>query len=349
MFGRWKRNDSQNNRPKEERIKEEWKEAGDEGESSVFLLVALVVMISVVFLVVMGIIVSIQLGQTEKEETLSQPGTERNALAEVGYKETSETENGNRDIGYEQDWIGQIFGNTNPVSVTGTITIAGLSEREKSELNFIESDFVKDVGAFLNKQGIMTSLVYFEEKTECSADQARSFVASMSGISDQNLQVIFYPEIPGEYLFLLTGKQKLVIASDEGEGSQQNSPNQNREQVVQSTPQTPQIRNSQTQGTQERQNGIQENKNEENSYNAAALTIYSVSEELQNYIGNQYLLQYALYEHLYQKGYYNVKSATVVSYSIDGDSRSASMLFVLDNGKSVNAVYTLDNRSYEFS
>lgn len=338
MFGRWKKRDPRDSLSEENRSKEEWKVEGDDGEAAL-LTIAVIIFFSIVFLVVMGSITSIQIGQLEENTTLAKSDEEVSTMAEVTYREKGITGNENQNMENEQDWISRVFGNSNPVSVTGKITISGLSEKEKSELNLIESDFVKDIGAFLNKKGIMTSFVYFEEKTECSADQAHSYVASMSGISDQNLQVIFYPDIPGEYIFLLTDKQKLVIKSSNGAASNQNNSNQNRQQHVQSTPQVQPIQNNQ----------VQENQSEENSYNASALSVYSVSEELQNYLGNQYLLQYALYDYLYQKGYYNVKSATVVSYSIDGDSRSASMLFVLDNGKSVNAVYSLDNRSYQFS
>lgn len=339
MFGRWKNKERVENLSEQVRSKAEWKEAGDDGESSTLLLTLLIILFSVVLLIVLGSITLIQTGKSEDDPTLSQSNTEENTLAEVTYRDNAMSESEYQMMENKQDWISRVFGNASPVSVTGKITVAGLSEKEKSELNFIESDFVKDIGAFLNKQRIMTNLVYFEEKTECSADQAHSYVASMSGISDQNLQVIFYPDIPGEYIFLLTDKQKLVIRSSNGAAANQNNSNQNRQQHVQSTPQVQPIPNNQ----------VQENQSEENSYNASALSVYSVSEELQNYLGNQYLLQYALYDYLYQKGYYNVKSATVVSYSIDGDSRSASMLFVLDNGKSVNAVYSLDNRSYQFS
>lgn len=339
MFRRLKKIDPRRNLSEEERSKEEWKVDGDDGKNSALLIIMLIVFFTVIFLVFMESITAIQIGQMEEDSKPSKSNTEVNALAEVTYKDNTISENEYQIMENEQDWISRVFGNSNPVSVTGKITIAGLSEKEKSELNFIESDFVKDIGAFLNKKGNMTSFVYFEEKTECSANQAHSYVASMSGISDQNLQVIFYPDIPGEYIFLLTDKQKFVIKSSNGAASNQGNSNQNRQQHVQSTPQVQPIQNNQ----------VQENQSEENSYNASALSVYSVSEELQNYLGNQYLLQYALYDYLYQKGYYNVKSATVVSYSIDGDSRSASMLFVLDNGKSVNAVYSLDNRSYQFS
>lgn len=338
MFGRWKKRDPRDSLSEENRSKEEWKVEGDDGEAAL-LTIAVIIFFSIVFLVVMGSITSFQIGHLEEDTTLAKSDEEVSTMAEVTYREKGITGNENQNMENEQDWISRVFGNSNPVSVTGKITIAGLSEKEKSELNFIESDFVKDIGAFLNKQGIMTSLVYFEEKTECSADQAHSYVASMAGISDQNLQVIFYPDIPGEYIFLLTDKQKLVIKISNGAMFNQNNSSQNRQQHVQSTPQIQPIQNNQ----------VQENQSEENSYNASVLSVYSVSEELQNYLGNQYLLQYALYDYLYQKGYYNVKSATVVSYSIDGDSRSASMLFVLDNGKSVNAVYSLDNRNYQFS
>lgn len=69
------------------------------------------------------------------------------------------------------------------------------------------------------------------------------------------------------------------------------------------------------------------------SYDAARLAVYSIPKELLNYIDNQYMLQYQLYDYLYKNGYEDVTSSTVTDYKIDGDTRKEKIFFVPDNGK----------------
>lgn len=346
MIGKIRKKENQTGLMEAEQRKEEWKTGSINGSVSAALMIPVIFFFTVLFLLFMGGLITLQSGRMGKEVEPMEIQRETNPLAEVAYKKDHEVEmdHSNQVRENTQDWINRIFGNAGPVSVIGKITIAGLSEQAKTELNFIESDFMKDLGSFFNKQGIITSLVYFEERTICSADNAQSYVASMSGISDKNLQVIFYPEIPGGYIFLLTEKQKLVVKNNDMPVSEQRSLDQSTLQHTQSAPQILQNQESQSQ-----ENQFKEKQSDEKIYDASALSIYAVSDELLNYIGNQYLLQYALYDHIYQCGYYNVKSATVVNYSINGDERSATILFVLDNGKSVSAVYSLSDGSYQFS
>ena len=85
------------------------------------------------------------------------------------------------------------------------------------------------------------------------------------------------------------------------------------------------------------------------SYDAARLSVYSIPKELLNYIDNQYMLQYQLYDYLYKNGYEDVTSSTVTDYKIDGDTRKEKIFFVPDNGKKVTGVYEKEDGSYRFS
>lgn len=338
MIGRQKRKEEQTKISEEDRKKEDWKVSNGDESASTLLIVPFIVVLSVFFAFLMGGLIWVQWMQPEENEPNVK--TETGAVTEVRYRNEEQTDAQIEDLELTatQDWMSRIFGNSSPVSITGKITIAGLSEQEKSRLNFIESDFVKDIGSFLNKEGIITSLIYFEEKTSCSSDQAQSYIASMSGITDQSLQIIFYPDYPGEYIFTLADKQKVVVQVQTQimqTESMQNRPQPQQSYQISEQPQSPQPETDPPVS--------------ENIYDASGLNVYAVPEELQNYIGNQYLLQYALYDYLYQSGYYQVKSATVIGHSIDGDNRSASFQMVLDNGKSINAKYDLETRSYQFS
>ena len=342
MIGRKKPIEEQQMATEEDRKKEDWKISNGDDSTSTLLALPFIVVLSVFFAFLMGGLIWIQWVQPEVDEPTHKAETE--AVAEVRYREADQTDAKISDTEFTdtQDWMSRIFGNSNPVSITGKISIAGLSEQEKLKLNFIESDFVKDIGSFLNKEGIITSLIYFEEKASCSSDRAQSYIASMSGITDQNLQIIFYPDYPGEYIFTLADKQKVLVQVQTQTLQTDSLQNRQQQQQPQQSQQQYQVQEQPNQ--QETENHISENV-----YDASSLNVYAVPEELQNYIGNQYLLQYALYDYLYQSGYYQVKSATVISHSIDGDNRSASFQMVLDNGKSINGKYDLETRSYQFS
>ena len=86
----------------------------------------------------------------------------------------------------------------------------------------------------------------------------------------------------------------------------------------------------------------------QNSYDATNLSVKKIPETLLNYLDNRYEFQYDLYDWLYRHGKREVSSASVTDYSIDGDSRTATIELVLSDGSSVTAVYNKSSNTYSF-
>ena len=72
-------------------------------------------------------------------------------------------------------------------------------------------------------------------------------------------------------------------------------------------------------------------------------------EELKNYIGNEYLLQYELYHYLYGRENQAATDAAVTGYQIDADTRRAEVTFSVSDGSVVTGIYWLDSGSWEFA
>ena len=98
----------------------------------------------------------------------------------------------------------------------------------------------------------------------------------MEGNDEQELQVLFFKEIPGHYLFLLGEKEV--------------------KEVTEYIEQTKVV-------TVEVPVPIQtEAADETDPYDASTLSIVEIPEKLLNYLDNRYELQYRLYDYLYCNG-----------------------------------------------
>ena len=213
--------------------------------------------------------------------------------------------------------------------------------REKREIGFLESDFLKDAGAFLAGQQIQTKRIIIEDRIAGSSSAAVAFQGRLEGKDDYILDIVFYPDLPGEYIFLLRN----VKGNERGNDGQaaQGTDGQNTAQVSQN--------NNSAQTTQEEAAAVQNNESTpapQNPYDATNLAIKKIPETLLNYIDNRYEFQYSLYDWLYNHGKKDVESATVTDYSIDGDSRTASIELSLSDGSSISAVYDKTGNSYSF-
>lgn len=222
------------------------------------------------------------------------------------------------------NWMEIIFG---PVKtgVSSQIQISGLTSSEKEMAGFKEASFVKAVSLFLSEKGIRTSRIYFEGQIDCSSEKAVVYSASLDGYKDKKLTIIFYPDYPGQFLITLDEIKTEQPAAQTETQAQTEAP----QPIVQPQPET---RAAET----------------ERSYDATKLSIYSIPKELLNYIDNQYMLQYSLYDYLYKNGYDQIDGATITGYEIDGDTRTAVINFVLGSGKTVTGTYSKDNSSYSF-
>ena len=235
-----------------------------------------------------------------------------------------------------------VFGETGQGTSLGCVTtVTGFTDREKREIGFLESDFLKDAGAFLAAQQIQTKRIIIEDRIAGSSNAAVAFQGRLEGKDDYILDVVFYPDLPGEYIFLLRN----VKGNERGNDGQtvQGADGQSTAQVSQS--------NDSAQIMQEPVAAVQNNESTpavQNSYDATNLAIKKIPETLLNYIDNRYEFQYSLYDWLYNHGKKDVESATVTDYSIDGDSRTASISLSLSDGSSISAVYDKTGNSYSF-
>ena len=235
-----------------------------------------------------------------------------------------------------------VFGETGQGTSLGCVTtVTGFTDREKREIGFLESDFLKDAGAFLAGQQIQTKRIIIEDRIAGSSNAAVAFQGRLEGKDDYILDVVFYPDLPGEYIFLLRN----VKGNERGNDGQtvQGADGQSTAQVSQS--------NDSAQIMQEPVAAVQNNESTpavQNSYDATNLAIKKIPETLLNYIDNRYEFQYSLYDWLYNHGKKDVESATVTDYSIDGDSRTASIELSLSDGSSISAVYDKTGNSYSF-
>ena len=235
-----------------------------------------------------------------------------------------------------------VFGETGQgISLGCVTTVTGFTDREKREIGFLESDFLKDAGAFLAGQQIQTKRIIIEDRIAGSSSAAVAFQGRLEGKDDYILDIVFYPDLPGEYIFLLRN----VKGNERGNDGQaaQGTDGQNTAQVSQN--------NNSAQTTQEEAAAVQNNESTptpQNPYDATNLAIKKIPETLLNYIDNRYEFQYSLYDWLYNHGKKDVESATVTDYSIDGDSRTASIELSLSDGSSISAVYDKTGNSYSF-
>ena len=221
----------------------------------------------------------------------------------------------------------KVFGESDNAVVTTPVKVTALTENEKELLHFRESDFIKSLSGFFLEENIKTSEVTFQGSIPFSSKEASAYVAGIKGMDTKNLIVLFYPQYPGRYQFLLVDKEVIKEASlpDQGQTG-------NRE-TVQTAP-----------ALQNQPPSVEA----ENTYDAANLEVRAIPRQLYNYLKNPYELQYGLYDYLYKNGIRNVSTATVSSYEIDADRRCASITLSIDGGRIIKALYLLDSNTYSF-
>ena len=275
----------------------------------------------------------------EKMEDASPTGSENEMVfvteAEItqtealDQKEESSIEETARETEHLQDssWMEKVFGERDNAVVTTPVKVTGFTENEKELLHFRESDFIKSLSGFFLEEDIKTSEVTFQGSIPFSSKEASAYVAGIKGMDSKNLIVLFYPQYPGRYQFLLVDKDAIMEASMPNQGQTGNR------ETVQTAP-----------ALQNQPLSVEA----ENTYDAANLEVRAVPKQLYNYLKNPYELQYGLYDYLYKNGIRNVSTATVSSYEIDADRRSASITLSIDGGRIIKALYLLDSNTYSF-
>ena len=240
----------------------------------------------------------------------------------------------------------QIFGNEEDQGISPYLTITGMTEKEKRDSGFVETDFLRAAGLFLKDRGISTKRIIVEREVECSLPKGMAFQGRLEKVGGKSFRFILFPELPGEYIFMIEDEQPEVqaetltteySADTSGGGSQTGG-------IQGQTPSQGQMQN-QTQN----QPQSQERPEQEDGYDARNISISSVPEELLNYMDNRYVFQYSLYDYLFSHGRKNVTSAEVTDYSIDAGTRQATIQLKLSDGSNLTVVYSKSSGSYTFS
>lgn len=233
-------------------------------------------------------------------------------------------------------WQRDIFGTGISQAISGNLELDGMTDGMREAVNFRESDFLTGAAAFLTDQKLSTKRITIEEELPCSSDGAIVYLAELQGINDQALIIMLYPDYPGKFQFLLMtagAVNKLVeTAGKSGEVSQTEEVLEIETTSVVAAPAQAETQAAQT----------------EPPYDATRLSIRGLPGTLDNYINNRYELQYSLYDYLYHNGYREVTAATVSDYTIDGDERTATISFLLSDGRTITGIYSKDSNTYSF-
>ena len=231
----------------------------------------------------------------------------------------------------------QIFGDGDESGISPYLTITGMTDKEKRDAGFMESDFLRQAGLFLKDRGITTKRIIVENQIDSSLPDAMAFQGRLEKQDSKSFRFILFPKMPGEYIFLIEEKETEVqpetLTTETSSGADSQNSGQPAQNAVQ--PQT----QAQPQSQQETDSG----------YDATQMSISSVPEELLNYLDNRYVFQYSLYDYLFGKGKKDVNGAEVTDYSIDAGTRQATIRLKLDDGSALTAVYSKDSGKYSFS
>lgn len=228
-------------------------------------------------------------------------------------------------------WQTIIFGSRQS-SVTSSFQILGLSEAEKLGVGFRETDFLYALSAFLSEHQIRVKKLTFAEEIPCSSPGAAVYRVRLDNRKDWYLIVMFYPDYPGKYQFLLMEDEEDEDAGTTAQSeTQAQLPSPQTEAPVKQVEQSVSVHTEQTE-----------------AYDATRLTVSGIPETLLNYLANQYELQYSLYDYLYRNGYRGVTSAAVSAYDIDGDNKTATIQFLLSDGQRITGTYRKDENLYVY-
>lgn len=272
-------------------------------------------------------------GQEEQETEIAKTETEKTTKMQQDKPETEEA------LALENNsWQQTIFGDTAKQALSGDLSLSGMTAGMAETANFRESDFLMSAAAFLSDQEIQSRKIKIEQALPCSSGGALVYLASLEG-TDQALITLLYPDYPGKYQFLLLNEQAMDFFTEAIQEFQE-APETNQQEERLQVETNPVIAPPAASETQEQT---------EAPYDATRLSITGLPGTLDNYINNRYELQYSLYDYLYRNGHRQVTSAAVLDYSIDGDSRTATISFLLSDGETVTGVYAKDSNNYSFS
>jgi len=235
----------------------------------------------------------------------------------------------------------EIFGTDEDQGISPYLTITGMTDKEKRDAGFVETDFLRAAGLFLKDRGISTKRIIVENPIDCSLPNGMAFQGRLEKVDDMSFRFILFPDLPGEYIFMIEeDEEKVQPESLTTEGA---SDTEGQAAGIQTQAAV------QTQNPPQTQSQPQSQASQDTDYDARNISISSVPEELLNYMDNRYVFQYSLYDYLFSHGKKEVQSAEVTDYSIDAGTRQATIKLKLSDGSDLTAVYSKSSGSYTFS
>ena len=216
-----------------------------------------------------------------------------------------------------------------------------MTDKEKRDAGFVETDFLRAAGLFLKDRGISTKRIIVENPVDCSLPNGMAFQGRLEKVDDMSFRFILFPDLPGEYIFMIEEDEEKV----QPETLMTEGASDTEEQAAGAQTQT----TVQTQNPPQPQSQPQSQASQDTDYDARNISISSVPEELLNYMDNRYVFQYSLYDYLFSHGKKEVQSAEVTDYSIDAGTRQATIKLKLSDGSDLTAVYSKDSGKYSFS
>ena len=261
--------------------------------------------------------------------------------AAMSQAEISEEEKAELISQGEDSMKDQIFGDDEDQGISPYLTITGMTDKEKRDAGFVETDFLREAGLFLKDRGISTKRIIVEKEVECSLPKGMAFQGRLEKVDDMSFRFILFPDLPGEYIFM--------IEEDEEKVQPETLTTENASDTAEQAAGTQTQAAVQTQNSPQTQSQPQSQASQDTDYDARNISISSVPEELLNYMDNRYVFQYSLYDYLFSHGKKEVQSAEVTDYSIDAGTRQATIKLKLTDGSDLTAVYSKSSGSYTFS
>ena len=235
----------------------------------------------------------------------------------------------------------EIFGTDEDQGISPYLTITGMTDKEKRDTGFVETDCLRAAGLFLKDRGISTKRIIVENPVDCSLPNGMAFQGRLEKLDDMSFRFILFPDLPGEYIFM--------IEEDEEKVQPETLTTENASDTAEQAAGTQTQAAVQTQNSPQTQSQPQSQASQDTDYDARNISISSVPEELLNYMDNRYVFQYSLYDYLFSHGKKEVQSAEVTDYSIDAGTRQATIKLKLTDGSDLTAVYSKSSGSYTFS
>ena len=188
----------------------------------------------------------------------------------------------------------EIFGTDEDQGISSYLTITGMTDKEKRDAGFVETDFLRAAGLFLKDRGISSKRIIVENPVDCSLPNGMAFQGRLEKVDDMSFRFILFPDLPGEYIFMIEEDEEKVqpetlTTEDASDTEGQAAGTQTRETV-------------QTQNPPQTQFQPQSQDPQDTDYDARNISISSVPEELLNYLDNRYVFQYSLYDYLFSHG-----------------------------------------------